>query len=515
MAESEKDQIIRKLKAENKGLQEQIAYLRRKLFDHKSEVLNPNQTSLFEKENSVFNEPEQTGDQSSSASNQVRPKKSKKKTRREKVDSKVPVRVTIIKTADGKCPVGHSGIKPIGTRYVREEFHFIPARAYLEKIYEQTYKCEQCAHDTATSGLFKPLVPPALFPHSLASVSLVAEIIHDKFVLGVPLYRQLSGIRRLGYQTSEATLANWVNKSAQQLLPLYEEIHWHLCSAHHLQGDETPIEVLREPGKAATSRSYMWVARTPIKQPNPIVYYAYGTTRSGVFAQSLYEGYLGVLQCDGYSGYNLLGNSVHRTGCWAHVRRKFYDASQSHIKGADNLLHLIDEMFALEREWQAYSPRVRRRRRRSRLRKVLKRFWRLIDRTEVLPQSRLGKAIVYAQKQRPYLDRIINDGAIDWSNNAAERNMKSLVIGRKNWLFSTSTQGAEATAIWMTFIESAKANHIDPRQYLTDLLKASTILPAFPKSEELEAYLPWNYRRQQNMGQRKDNNEAQATTFAA
>lgn len=172
-------------------------------------------------------------------------------------------------------------------------------------------------------------------------------------------------------------------------------------------------------------------------------------------------------------------------------------------------------MFALEREWQAYSPRVRRRRRRSRLRKVLKRFWRLIDRTEVLPQSRLGKAIVYAQKQRPYLDRIINDGAIDWSNNAAERNMKSLVIGRKNWLFSTSTQGAEATAIWMTFIESAKANHIDPRQYLTDLLKASTILPAFPKSEELEAYLPWNYRRQQNMGQRKDNNEAQATTFAA
>ncbi|UXI98379.1 IS66 family transposase [Lactiplantibacillus pentosus] len=126
MAESEKDQIIRKLKAENKGLQEQIAYLRRKLFDHKSEALNPNQTSLFEKENSVFTEPEQTGDQSSSASNQVRPKKSKKKTRRAKVDSKVPVRVTIIKPADGKCPAGHSGIEPIGTSYVREEFHSCP-----------------------------------------------------------------------------------------------------------------------------------------------------------------------------------------------------------------------------------------------------------------------------------------------------------------------------------------------------------------------------------------------------
>lgn len=172
-------------------------------------------------------------------------------------------------------------------------------------------------------------------------------------------------------------------------------------------------------------------------------------------------------------------------------------------------------LLTLEREWQAYSPRVRRRRRRSRLRKVLKRCWRLIDRTEVLSQSRLGKAIVYAQKQRPYLNRIINDGVFDWSNNSAERNMKSLVIGRKNWLFSTSTQCAEATAIWMTLIESATAKHIDPRQYLTDLLKASTILPAFPKSEELAAYLPWNYRRQQIMDQRKDSNESQATTFAA
>ncbi|MGX9222165.1 IS66 family transposase [Lactiplantibacillus plantarum] len=515
MAESEKDQRIHELEAEIATLKEQLAYFTRKIYASKSETIDPNQTSLFDEKDRVFTEPEQTGDQSSAASNQVQPKKSKKKTRQEKIDAKVPVRVTIIEPADGKCPAGHSDITPIGKKYVREELHFVPAYAYLEKIYEQSYKCEQCAENTATSGLWKSLVPPALFPHSLASVSLVAEVIYNKFVLGVPLYRQLSEISRLGYHTSEATLTNWVIKAAQQLTPLYEEFHRQLCLAHHLQGDETPIEVLREPGKAATSKSYMWVARTPIKEPNPTVYYAYGATRSGAFAQSVYEGYQGVLQCDGYSGYNLLGTGVHRMGCWAHVRRKFYDANQSHIKGAQELLHLIDEMFARERKWQAYSPRARRRRRRSCLRKILKRFWRIVDHTEVLPQSRLGKAITYAQSQRPYLDRIINDGVIDWSNNASERNMKSLVIGRKNWLFSTSTQGAESIAIWMTFIESAKANHIDPRQYLTDLLKASTVLPAFPKPEELAVYLPWNYRKYQNVDQRTDVNESPATTFAA
>lgn len=136
----------------------------------------------------------------------------------------------------------------------------------------------------------------------------------------------------------------------------------------------------------------MWIARTPVKRPHAIVYYTYGATRSGAFAQRLYQNYQGVLQCDGYSGYNLLTDSVQRMGCWAHVRRKFYDDVKFHVKGADKLLQLINEMFALEREWQTFSPRVRRR---SHLRKLLKRFWQRLERVETLPQSRLGKAVAY------------------------------------------------------------------------------------------------------------------------
>lgn len=496
MAETEKDQEIRELKAQIKLLTEQVAFLTRKLYASKSEKVDPNQTSLFDQDTGVFTEPEQTGDQSSPTSDQVQPKKAPKKTRQTQVAKNVPVHITILEPTDETCPAGHVNITPVGKKFVREELKLIPARLYLNKIYVRTYKCADCADATATAGLFRSLVPPALISHSLASASLVAEVLYRKFVLGVPLYRQLPEMARLGYRTSEATLTNWVIKAAQKLEPLYDELQRQLGLSHHLQGDETPMEVLREPGKAATAKSYMWVARTPVKQPNPVVYYAYGATRSGAFAQHLYQNYQGVLQCDGYSGYNLLGNSIQRMGCWAHVRRKFYDTAAAHIKGTDKILQLINQMFALEREWRRCSPRVRRRRRRSRLRKILKRFWRMVDQTEALPQSRLGKAIAYAQSQRANLDRIINDGVIDWSNNAAERNMKSLVIGRKNWLFSTSTQGANSTALWMTLIESAKANHIDPRQYLVDLLTACRTLPAFPKTEQLAAYLPWNYRRQ-------------------
>lgn len=141
----------------------------------------------------------------------------------------------------------------------------------------------------------------------------------------------------------------------------------------------------------------------------------------------------------------------------------------------------------------AFSPRVRRRRRRSQIRKLLKRFWKWIDSAQVLPKSRLGKAITYAVDQRPTLDRLINIGMMDWSNNASERNMKRLVIGRKNWLFSTSPAGARSTAIWLTLIESAKANGIDPRAYITYLLKELPQQPDFADPAQLAVYLPWHY----------------------
>lgn len=165
--------------------------------------------------------------------------------------------------------------------------------------------------------------------------------------------------------------------------------------------------------------------------------WTYNQSRGGQVAKDLYSGFTGVLQCDGYSGYNNL-KGVKRVGYWAHVRRKFYEASHiSNTLKACEPLKLLDYMFFLENKWHKLAPKARRRLRHSKMKRLLKQFWRWCDTSDALPKSGFGKAIKYAQDQRPYLNAILQYGTIDWSNNATERNMKSYVMGRKNFLFSS------------------------------------------------------------------------------
>ena len=469
-----------------------IDYLTKKLYGKKSEQVDANQLSLLEEDDGVFTEPEQTGQENQA--NQVQSAKKRKKTRQEVLSPNLPVKKTIIDVEDKQCPHGHRLIF-VGEKFIREQLHFQPAKLYREEIYTHTYKCMDCEAVDGLARLIQGLVPKPVIPHSLGSASVIAEIIHQKFEQGVPLSRQLKEWQRMGAQLSETTLANWVIKSGEMMTPLYNLIREELVAQPYLQGDETPMQVLREPGKAATSKSYMWVMRSVRKSSKQAVLYAYSDTRSGAFAENLYRGFTGVLQCDGYAGYNGLDRSVIRVGCFAHVRRKFYEAASVNGKIVmSRPLKLLDEMFALEKEWKQWSPRSRRRQRQRLLLKLVRKFWSWIDQVDELPKSRLGKAITYARNQRVALNRVLNYGAIDFSNNASERNMKSFVIGRKNWLFSTSLAGAEATAIWMTLIESAKANGINPRDYVTYLLNKVPQLPDFAKKEDLEAYLPWNYQ---------------------
>jgi len=478
-----------------KKVQEQaeiIDYLTQKLFGKKSEQVDPNQLSLLDEDDSVFTKPEQTG-QENQISNQVQPTKKSRKTRQASLSSDLPVKKTVVDVEHKQCPHGHRLVS-VGSKFVRQELHFQPAKLYLEDIYANTYKCPNCELIDGIAHLVQASVPKALIPHSLGSASVIAEIIHQKFEQGVPLYRQLKDWQRMGLELSETTISNWVIKGSQVIEPLYNLMRRELVGHAYLQGDETPMEVLHEPGKIPTAKSYMWVARTTCHDINPLVIYAYSPTRASSFATELYHGFSGVLQCDGYAGYNNL-EGVTRLGCFAHVRRKFYDAAL--VKGKlvmSEPLALLNQMFALEQQWQHLSPHVRRRRRRVHLRKLLKKFWHWIDTASVLPKARLGKAIVYAQKNRVELNRILEYGAIDLSNNAAERNMKSLVIGRKNWLFSTSQAGAKATAIWMSIIESAKANGINPYEYIQYLLEMIPKLPTFANEAQLAAYLPWNYK---------------------
>jgi len=470
-------------------LTEQVAYLTRQRYGSRSERIDPNQTSLLG-DDSVFTNPEQNGQQSEEVTDDepLMPRKPKA-TRRQLLAKNLPVRTTIVPKTDEHCDQGHD-LRTMGTHFVREVVHRIPGRLFVEKIYEQTYKCMTCELEDEGSHVYHGAAPKALIAHSIATPSLVASILHQKYILGTPLYRQLKDWQRAGVLLSETTVANWVIKCAELVKPVYDLMRTHLMSQGFLQGDETPYQVLQEPGKSAQSKSYIWVARSITRCDTPIVVYAYANTRSGKFAQSLYSGFPGVLQCDGYAGYNLLGDTITRVGCWAHVRRKFFDDFKN-TKQMTPGLKLLNQMFAFERDWASLDSVSRLNKRQQELKPLIERFWQWCDQADALPKDRLGKALAYAQGQRAALNRVLDYGEIDLSNNASERNMKSYVIGRKNWLFSTSPKGAEANAIWMTIVETARANGVDPRDYITQLLEIVSQLPTFAKAESLEACLPW------------------------
>lgn len=482
---------------EIKQLNEKIAYLTDKLYGRHSEKLDdPNQQSLFE-DNGVFTEPEQTGQQSEepevTTGENGKTRKPKRK-RSEIISTDLPTEDEVHEPMIKLCPQGHD-LQRVGKHYVRQEVRVIPGRLYVANIYEATYKCHQCDQQDAISHLYQGNAPWALIPHSMASASLVSEIAYHKYVLGTPLYRQKGYWKNQGLDLSDKTMGNWMIACAQIVKPVYDLLRQNLASQKFLQGDETPYQVLQEPGKLATSKSYIWLARTIGRAQHQIVLYHYADSRAGKVAQQLYSGFTGVLQCDGYYGYNAIADSVEHVGCWAHVRRKFYDDANIDKKhfNASKGLTLIGQMMHEEQKWRKWDSVARYQARQKYLKPLLDEFWQWCDMADVLPKTRLGKAIAYAQGQRTALNRVLLYGEVDFTNNASERNMKSYVIGRKNWLFSTSPQGAEANAIWMSIVESAKANKTNPREYIEFLLKNVSQLSKQEIENKLEAYLPWNY----------------------
>lgn len=484
-----------KLLEQVEQLTEQVAYLTHKMYGRHSEKMDdPNQQSLFG-DSGVFTEPEQTGEQSeNSEESEINGKRRAKQKRSEIISANLPEEDKVYRRQSERCDQGHQLVK-VGRHFVRQEVRLIPGRLYKENIYEETYKCADCERVDGISHMYQGKAPTALIAHSFASTSLVAEVGYHKFVLGTPLYRQQGYWKNQGLALSDKTMGNWVMAGAEIMRPLYQLLHKKAMGQRFLQGDETPYQVLHEPGKAPTSKSYVWVARTISRSEMPVVYYHYSPSRAGKVAQQLYSGFTGVLQCDGYYGYNAIADAVEHVGCWAHVRRKFFDDANTdkrHFRPSVGL-SLINQMSKLEQQWRELPGNQRRQARQRELAPLIKQFWEWCDQVDVLPKTRLGKAVAYARGQRAALNRVLDYGEIDFTNNASERNMKSYVIGRKNWLLSTSPKGAEANAIWMTIIQSAKANGINEREYIEFLLEHNSQLPTFAKDSELEAYLPWNY----------------------
>ena len=386
-----------------------------------------------------------------------------------------------------QCPCG-CALSKIGEE-VSEQLDMIPAQIYVNRHVRLKYACKKC-QDTVKIAATQQ----AAIPKTLAAPGLLAHVAVMKYDDHLPLYRQSEIWARLDVDLSRSTLSSWVLKMGSALTPVTNYLRQHIIKCGYVQADETPCQVLKTPGKAAQSASYMWVYLTG-NHPKPAVIFDYQQSRKGTFAKDFLNTFQGVLQTDGYAGYHGVTDleGIAAQGCWAHARRKFYDVWKVAQKEgvASKALDTIGALYALEREISAFTHAEKRALRQEKAKPILDSFQRfLLDvKPTVQKKGLLDKAIQYALNQWESLTYYIQDGAINIDNNAAERLIKPFAVGRKNWLFMGSPDGAHAAATLYSLIETAKLNDVNPEGYLKFLLKHK-IEEADPIL--LEKLMPWN-----------------------
>ncbi len=369
------------------------------------------------------------------------------------------------------------GLKCIGEDR-SEKLEIIPAKVFVKVTVRKKYQKDESIVTAPT--------PKELLPKTIASASLVAYIITAKYVDALPLYRQEKIFERICADLKRQTMARWLINVSEQLTPLYNLLQDICLERSYLKMDETRVQVLKEKNKKATSKSYMWVRYSPGERP--IVLYDYSPTRSGDVPLQLLEGFKGVLQVDGYDGYRPACGKFNliRAGCWDHCRRKFFDAFKtSGGKGiGKNALNKIKKLYKIESQIKEFSFEQKLKVRQEKTAPIIKEFEMLIDewRQKITPKSVAGKAINYAFNEWKYLTVFLENPEVGLSNCEVENAIRPFVVGRKNWLFSTSTDGAAASAMYYSIIETAKANGLEPFDYL------SKMLDKLPQAETLEDY---------------------------
>ena len=394
------------------------------------------------------------------------------------------------------CPeCSHNPIRDIGVT-IRDEIKIIPAQIIHVEHAVHAYACPNCDKNNDHTPIIKASAPSPLIINSLASPSAVAHIATEKYVKGVPLYRQEKGFQYDNVSLSRQTMANWLVYCAQNYLTaIYSLLIRYLLKENLLHADETTVQVLHEPGREPQTKSYEWLYRTSGCSEHNIVIYEYRETRCQKHAQAfLNKNFKGYLHTDGYQAYHNLSQDIIVVGCWAHCRRyweKLYEivpASKRNGSNAERGLVYINLLFAFEEEFHDLKPEERYKKRLKYSKPVSDEFFEWVGSLQALPKSLFGEAIHYSLAQRGYLENVYLDGRLEIDNNRAERSIKPFVQGRKQWLFSCTPNGAEASSIIYSIIETAKENNLHPFHYIKYLLE---ILPN-ANTGDLESLLPWS-----------------------
>ena len=382
---------------------------------------------------------------------------------------------------------------------VKEMLDVVPVQYRVKRLVRPRYGCRGCE-----SAVVQAPAPAQPIDGGMATETVLAHVATMKYGYQVPLYRQEQMLASQGIDLDRATLALWMGRLAWWLKPLHEVLLDTVLSYPKLFADETPLPVL-DPGRGKTKTCRLWVAAMddrPWDGPAPpAVVYVFAEDRRGEHATNLFAGFSGILQVDGYAGYNGLldpqrpGGPVTFAFCFAHARRKFYDvhvATGSPI-AAEALLH-IGEFYAIEDRIRGESAVIRCAVRQAETKPLMENFKLWLDARlgEVSQKSGLAEAIRYALSHWEGLTRFLSDGRIEIDSNTVERTMRPIGLGRRNYLFAGSDEGGRTWAILASLINTAKLNGIDPQEYLTDMLER--IVSGRTKINRLRELLPWQWK---------------------
>ena len=373
-----------------------------------------------------------------------------------------------------------------------EQLEFIPASIKVIEHVRPKYSCRACEKMGTSVAIKQAPMPPMPIPKSMATPSLLSQIITNKYQYALPLYRQEQLFKQHQIELSRQTMSDWVLKCAKLLTPIVEAWYRILLQKPVIQADETTLKVIEED----KHQCYMWLYCTGTDSPNQqathnIVLYDYQSSRSGSCVREYLADYTGYLQVDGYAGYEQTRATL--VGCWAHARRKYKEAEQAAGKNktgrATWALSHIQKLYRIEKAIKDKTVEVKYQVRQAQAKPLLEQYKQWLDKSalQVPPKSAIGAAIGYSLRQWHKLSRYIDDGQLAIDNNRAERAIKPFVIGRKNFLFSNTPKGAKASANLYSIIETAKANGLIPFNYLMHLL---TELPKQP--DDLDYLMPWN-----------------------
>lgn len=488
-------------------LREENARLRRAMYGSTSERHVPGE--IIEPCGSLFNEAEAiaTGAEGGASDPEPAPPppptkkprvRSPKSGGRDEFPADLPRTVVVVDVSDEEkiCPADGAPLEKIGERIV-EKLNIEPAKITVTQYVYPSYSCPVCK-DTVVQA---PAVPSAL-PSSACEPALLAYILTQKYGFGLPLYRIEQQLAQLGVTVSRAKMARWVIAAADALGDVAFEIKAHILGQAAIHADETTVQVLKGTGKTPTSKSYMWTLCTA-EGTVPAVWFQHAPSRDKVAAARLLEKFAGLLHIDGFEGYaqTVERNDITRVGCWAHVRRYFDTAKKDGAPSGKPLsgefLDDIQLLFLAERDWVGLAPEERLAGRLEKSKPIVDRIKQRLDdeRYNVPPKSKLGAALTYLANQWETLVVFLADGRASLSNNRMENHIRPFAVGRKNWLFSDTSAGADASALIYSIVGTAKANGTRPQEYLTWLLTELPEAEARPRKGklDLEPFMPWSY----------------------